>query len=382
MVSTAADVLVIGAGAIGASCAFHLARAGLRTAVVDQFGGPAEGSTGRCFASVRAQWADDLNVEMSLRSIQAFSRFPDEHGIDVGYAATGYLFVVHREAWPAQLAAVERQRSHGVPVEVLDVAEATKITPFDTAGVAGATWGAADGVADPHAVTTAYLALARDHGADVRFRRPVTAVDRAGSGWVVRAGPDEFAVGLIVNAAGGWAGEIAALAGLDVPVVHSRRTIYASAPGAVGRRLPMTIDVATGVYLRSEGERILIGGPGSPGSVRYSTEVDWPWLEELLLMGVRRFPWLSELPLDRTASWAGTYEVTPDNQGILGPHPDAPTWVNACGFSGHGFMQCPEIGRLAAVEATGGEINDIDVAPLRIERFARGARGPAAGMVL
>ena len=95
-----------------------------------------------------------------------------------------------------------------------------------------------------------------------------------------------------------------------------------------------------------------------------------------------RFPWLAELPLDRAASWAGTYEITPDNQGILGPHPDAPTWVNACGFSGHGFMQAP--GDRAARRRGGhrGEITDIDVAPLRIERFARGTRGPAAGMVL
>ena len=179
----------------------------------------------------------------------------------------------------------------------------------------------ADGVADPHAVTTAYLRLARAHGAEVRYRRAVTAVERAGPGWLVSAGPDRFAAGLIVNAAGGWAGEVAALAGLDVPVAHSRRTIYASAAGMDGRRLPMTIDVATGVYLRSEGERVLIGGPGSPRSAGDSTEVDWPWLEELLLKGVPRFPWLAELPLDRKASWAGTYEITPDHQGILGLHP-------------------------------------------------------------
>src|SRR6266700_1984807 len=118
--ATTADVLVIGAGAIGASCAYQLARAGLRTVVADQFGGPAEGNTGRCFASVRAQWADDLNIVMSLRGIEAFRSFPDEHGLDVGYAATGYLFAVPPGDWPARLAAVERQRSHGVPVEVLD----------------------------------------------------------------------------------------------------------------------------------------------------------------------------------------------------------------------------------------------------------------------
>jgi sarcosine oxidase, subunit beta len=381
MVSKTADALVIGAGAVGASCAFHLTRAGLRTVVVDQFGGPAEGSTGRCFASVRGQWADDLNIEMSWRSIQAFRSFPGEHGIDVGYYASGYLFVVPPEAWPAHLAAVRRQRAHGVPVDVLDADAAAEITPFQTAGVAGATWGPADGVVDPHGLTTAYLGMARARGADVRFRRPVTSAERAGSGWVVRAGPDDVAAAVVVNAAGGWAARTAALAGLTVPVVHSRRNIYAGAAGALDRRLPMTIDLASGVYLRSEADRLLFGGPASPRSAGYSTEVDWPWLEEVLLLGVRRFGWLADLPLDRSAAWAGTYEMTPDNQGILGPHPDAPTWFNACGFSGHGFMQAPEIGRLVAEEVATGQIGELDVTALRIERFAQAAMSTSAGMV-
>jgi sarcosine oxidase subunit beta len=379
---TSADALVIGAGAVGASCAFHLARAGLRTVVIDQFGGPAEGSTGRCFASVRAQWADDLNIELSWRSIQAFRSFPEEHGVDVGYAASGYLFAVPHEAWPAHLAAVERQRAHGVPVDVLDIAAATEITPFEPDGIAGATWGPADGVVDPHGLTVAYLELARAHGADIRFRHAVTSLDRAAAGWVVRAGPEEFAAGLVVNAAGGWAGQVAALAGLDVPVTHSRRNIYAGAPGAFGRQLPMTIDLASGVYLRSEGDRLLFGGPPSPRSAGYSTRVDWEWMEEVLHRGVPRYPWLAELPLDRAASWAGTYEMSPDSQGILGPHPDVPAWFNACGFSGHGFMQAPEIGRLVAEEVVTGQVSSVDVTPLRIQRFAQAAQGTAVGMVV
>jgi glycine/D-amino acid oxidase-like deaminating enzyme len=377
-----ADALVIGAGAVGASCAFHLTRAGLRTVVIDQFGGPAEGSTGRCFASVRGQWADDLNIELSWRSIQAFCSFPEEHGVDVGYTASGYLFAVPHQAWPGHLAAVERQRAHGVPVGVLDVAAAAAITPFEPDGIAGATWGPADGVVDPHGLTMAYLELARARGAEIRFRHAVTSVGRAAAGWVVRAGPGEFAAGLVVNAAGGWAGQVAALAGLDVPVTHSRRNIYAGAPGAFGRRLPMTIDLASGVYLRSEGDRLLFGGPPSPRSGGYSTQVDWAWMEEVLRRGVPRFPWLAELPLDRAASWAGTYEMSPDSQGILGPHPDVPAWFNACGFSGHGFMQAPEIGRLVAEEVITGQVGSMDVTPLRIQRFSQAAQGPAVGMVV
>ena len=151
------DAVVVGAGVVGASSAYHLARAGLRVHVVEAFGGPAEGSTGRSFASIRAQWADPLNIEMSWRSIRAYRAFPADHGIDVGYRPTGYLLLVPDSAWEAQLAAVRLQREHEVPVDVLDVAAAGRITPFTPDGIAGATWGPADGVVDPHLATGAYL---------------------------------------------------------------------------------------------------------------------------------------------------------------------------------------------------------------------------------
>src|SRR5580693_6652820 len=185
-----ADVAVIGAGVIGASSAHHLSRAGLRVAVLEAFGGPAEGSTGRSFASIRSQWADPLNIEMSWRSVRAYRSFPDDHGVDVAYRPTGYLLLVPDALWQAQLEAVDLQRAHGVPVDVLGLTAAARITPFATDGIAGATWGPADGVVDPHLATRAYLELARAAGAQVRYRCPVTAIepDANRGGWEVTAG--------------------------------------------------------------------------------------------------------------------------------------------------------------------------------------------------
>jgi sarcosine oxidase subunit beta len=365
------DVIVVGAGAVGASCAAHLARSGLDVAVVESFDGPAEGSTGRSFASIRAQWADALNIELSWRSIQAYRDFADEHGIDVGYRASGYLFLIPDAVWPTQLDAVALQREHGVPVDVLDVAAAVRITPFEPDGIAGATWGRADGVVDPHLATSAYLTVARGCGARVLYRHPVRAIaahEKTG-GWTVEAGDRVVRAQYVVNAAGGWAGELAAMAGLDVPVAHSRRNIYASAPGALATPLPMTIDLGTGVFVRSEGSRLLFGAARPDQEDGYDLNVDWPWMETVLELGVTRFPWLADLPLDRSGCWAGTYENSPDHHGILGADPTAPTWVNACGFSGHGLMQAPEIGRLVAEQIARGAITSIDTGALSLERF-------------
>jgi sarcosine oxidase subunit beta len=145
---------------------------------------------------------------------------------------------------------VELQRAHGVPVEVLDCAAAAEITPFDPTGVAGATWGPADGQLDPHAATSAYLKLAQGHGAVNLFSSPVVAAEANDDGsWTVQAGEHTLRAQQVVNAAGGWAGEVAALAGHSVPVVHSRRNVYATAAGALNQFVPMTVDFATGIYL-------------------------------------------------------------------------------------------------------------------------------------
>ena len=385
------DVIVVGAGAVGASSAAHLARAGWNVVVVEAFDGPAEGSTGRSFASIRAQWADALNIELSWRSIQGYRSFGEEHGIDVGYRPTGYLFLVPDAAWQAQLEAVELQREHGVPVDVLEVAEAAKITPFEPDGIAGATWGPSDGVVDPHLATSAYLNVSRTAGARVLYRHPVRAItaDEATGGWQVEAGERVLRAQYIVNAAGGWAGELAALAGLAVPVAHSRRNIYATAPGALAgtapgapaATLPMTIDLGTGVFVRSEGARLLFAAARPDQEDGYNVSVDWAWMETVLELAVPRFPWLADLPLDRSGCWAGTYENTPDHHGILGADPAAPTWVNACGFSGHGLMQAPEIGRLVAEQISYGAITSIDSSALRLERFTAATRTSRVSLV-
>ncbi|MCW2866792.1 MAG: dependent oxidoreductase [Marmoricola sp.] len=371
--TTHVDVVVIGAGIIGASSAHHLAAAGHRVAVLEARTGYAEGSSGRSFASVRSQWADSLSIDLSWNSIQTYQRFEQDHGVDIGYRPSGYLLLWSEQAWARQLEAVALQRRHGVPVEVLDAAAAQHLVRFDPDGVAGATFGPQDGRIDPHVATGAYLGLARASGAAVHFDSPVTAItSRPDGSWVVHTATRTVHAQHVVNAAGGWSAETAAMVGIDAPVVHSKRNVYASAARADQPAVPMTCDMATGVYMRSDGDRLLFGLSNPRQADGYDTQVDWEWLETLLETAGARFPWLADVPLDFKACWAGTYENTPDAKPLLGPDPSAPTWIHACGFSGHGVMQAPEVGRLVAEQVTTGAITSLDLSPMSVERFASG----------
>lgn len=382
MVATNVDVLVVGSGVIGASCTYHLAAEGLRVANAEALAGPALGSTGRSFNSVRGQWADPMNIQLAWQSIRRFQTFEADHGYDIGYRASGYLFLVPQDLWRTQLAAVDLQRSFGVPVEVLDLDEAQHICRFDPEGLGGATFGPADGFVDGHALASAFVGMARERGATFLFRSPVTSIESSGGGgWEVVAGEHRVTCGHVVNAAGGWSGELAALAGLEVPIVHSRRNVYSTAPLREPLHLAMTIDIGTGAYMRSDGPRILFGQARPDESDGYNVDVDWEWMEPCLTNVVARFPWFEDMPLDPTGCWAGTYEVTPDSTGIVGPHPEAPAWINACGFSGHGVMQSPEIGRIVAEHVTTGSITSVDASPLSIERFASSDLPEHIGMV-
>lgn len=376
------EILVVGAGAIGASCAAHLACGGHQVAVVDAQAEAAGGSTGRSFGAVRGQWADALNIALSWESIQQLRYFQEQHGVDIGYRPIGYLMLVPEADWPSQLSAVDLQRSYGVPVEVMDVREAAGITPFEPEGIGGATWCPADGVIDPRRLTTAYLGMAEAAGAEVLFSHPVKAVGEGSDGaWTVEAGGRVITAQTLVNAAGGWAGELAALAGLSVPVEHSRRSIYAASSAGLGREVPMTIDLSSGVFVRTRGQHVAFSMAPPDQAPGYFDTPDWDWFDRFYPAATARFPWLADLTLDREAAWGGTYEVTPDLQGILGPDPGAPTWINACGFSGHGLMQAPVIGQLVAEQVDHGAVSSFDLTGLRLDRFASTAHLSRTGLV-
>lgn len=367
-------VAVIGAGIVGASCAYALASRGAAVTVLERAPQPASGSTAKSAAGIRHQFSHPENVRMSLYSAQVYRDFERLTGVPSGYRAVGYLFLVPPELEPELRAQGEMQRALGARVAWLDPAATAKRFPYlDLAGVAGASFGPDDGVLDPHGVTLGYLAAARRLGAALELGCEVLGLSRRAGVWRLKTSRGVRAADVVVNAAGPFAGELAARAGLDVPVSPSRRNVYATAPlPEFPHPSPLIVDLATGVYGRSEGERFLFGLSNEAEPPGTSEAVDWGWLEHTLVLALPRFSFLASAGLDRRACWAGLYEVTPDHLPILGRMRSAEGFVNACGFSGHGVQHAPATGLIVAEEVLEGEASSFDLSAFRQERFASG----------
>lgn len=376
MAGKTASVVIIGAGIVGASIAYHLAVRGCRQVLIlEKEVTPVTGSTARSFAGVRHQFSTELNIKMSQYSIERIKHFQEEIG---GYSALrqiGYMLlasVSNPLHWEAVQKNVQLQRSLGVPVELLDPAGINHIVPpVYTGDLLGASYCAADGFCDPYGIATGYLKRAREMGVELQCETAVTGF-RLEDGQVTAVETDRGLISceVVVNAAGCWSGALGQLAGLDIPVKPYRRCIYSTDVfEAVPRDIPMTIDIATGFFFRKEQDYLMfsISKPDEPSG--YQMGVDWDWLETVLEVGVKRLPILEQASLVQSRCWGGLYEVTPDHAPILGRHPDLPNYVSASGFSGHGVMHSPATGMLIAEEILDNRAHTFNIDDLRITRF-------------
>ncbi len=371
MSTHSSDVVVIGSGINGASSAWHLAERGLTVTVLEQDAGAAMGSTGKSAAGVRVQFTTAPNILLSLYSLPIYRSFEERYGRDIGYRDIGYLLLVPEARWDTHLESVRLQHELGAPVEVLDPDEAQQYIPFSTEGLAGATYGPWDGIIDPHMACLAWVEMAKELGVSFRMNTRVKGLRPEGEGWLVEAGDDRFSCKWIVNAAGAWSGTIGALAGLSVPVGPKRIQIFLSSPITDKRTYPLTIDLSTGVYVRSELDRVIFGLDNLSQEFGFTEGVDQDWLEHVLLTGVDRYSWWEDMGVDLSGSWWGYYGVSPDNSPIIGPHPDTRGWIDACGFSGHGIMHAPAAGVAVAEMIADGDTTTVDVDHFRHTRFAQ-----------
>jgi sarcosine oxidase subunit beta len=355
-----AEAVVIGGGAMGASTVWHLAELGITDVVLLERDALGAGSTSKSAGGVRAQFADELNVRIALRSLAEFEQFEERVGADIGFHRAGYLFLLDSEEdvklfrW-----ALDLQAELGVPSREISLAEAAEIVPgLDPSGLLAASFCPTDGYVTPEAVVSGWVAAARSRGVRVYTAEEAIRIDVLGNrirGVDTRRG--RISTNTVVCAAGVWSREVAKLAGILLPVEGERRWMhYTPESGGLPRPLPLTVDFGTGFYFHSEGEGLVFGGRE-------------PSLEDLAVHAAKRLPVLTELPV--RSSWWGYYEMSPDHNAIVGEVSEPGRFLYATGFSGHGFQQAPAVGEHLA-ELVAGREPTLDLSAFALDRFEQG----------
>jgi len=373
-----ADVVIIGAGIVGSSIAYHLTEAGCRNVLVlERESQQGKGSTGKSMGGVRAQFSTPVSIRMSLYSIPFFRQFEEAVGHPSGYRGQGYLFVATDERHLRYLRTnYELQVSLGLKtVELLAPADVVHMVPqLRPDGILGGSFCSTDGFVDPHSVMTGFMLRAIENGARLVRNAEVTAIERDAAGvCAVRTSADRIATRTVVNAAGAWAGLVAKLAGVDLPVEPLRRMLVPTEPfDKIAHSAPMTVDMATGFHFRPEGLGLLLAWNDPEETPGFKTDFDPAFVEKILTRGVTRVPCLEEAAVNPKRAWAGLYEMTPDHHPVLGPVPGVPGLYCANGFSGHGVMHSPATGKLVADLILRGTCDLVDARLLNFDRFAEG----------
>jgi sarcosine oxidase subunit beta len=352
-VAPVASIVVCGAGAVGASVAYHLALAGARDVVLCDRGGIAGGATGKAFGGVRQQFSSAAEVLLARESV----RFFEELGEPL-FMQVGYLFLATTEEGLAELEGRRAvQEELGARVEALAAAQVARRAPgVFTGDVLGGVFGPADGLSDPPAVTHELVRRAVELGVEVRERTDCRNVD--GDLRVIACGP--------------WSGEVASHFGVELPIRPLRRQLILTTPvHGMAERLPLVIESETGFHFRRRGDSLLLAMADDPPRWGVEETVDETVLPDRLERLARRFPPAAGASIEH--AWAGLYDMTPDAHPIIERVTD--DLVVACGFSGHGFMQSPAVGKAVAELVLDGDAS-LDLVPYRLARFTEGTVVP------
>jgi sarcosine oxidase subunit beta len=368
-----ADVVIVGGGIIGASIAYHLTKKGVRDILVLERDRLGSGSTGKNAGGIRLQFSSEINVKLSQRSLPHIERFKDEIGTDPHFHQVGYLFLITEDR---DVAAFERSLAMwtrlNVPARRVTAAEAKALfKDARTDDVRFGTFCAKDGYADPSSMLTGYVARAREAGVTFADNASVTAISsNAGRVSGVRTKDEEIGARTVVNAAGPWAGQVAKLAGVDLPIEPLRRHIFVTeaVPG-LEEDFPLTIEFASGLYAHRESGGVLLGMADPNEKPGFDDSVNSNFIPTVVERALLRFPILERTSIK--TGWAGLYEDTPDKHPILGKVEGVEGFINAAGFSGHGIMHAPATGELIAELIVDGKTS-LDISALSSSRFRTG----------
>jgi FAD-dependent oxidoreductase domain-containing protein 1 len=381
-----ADVVIVGGGIVGSAVAHFLssdaAFRGRRIVLVERDPSYREASTSRSAGGVRQQFSTPENIKLSQFTLGLFRRLEEVFGpdADVGFREQGYLILASEAARDVLAENVTLQQSMGADIALGGPAELTARFPWlSTEGIAAGGYSrSGEGWYDPPSLAALFRKAAKAQGLESR-NDEVTAIERTGSRIeaVRLRGGDRIACGALVNAAGPWAGRLAAMAGVPLPVEPRKRYVYVidcrDVPEALHKG-PLTVD-PSGVWFRPEGRLFICGKSPEESAEPPAVDLDqidhaffdaevWPRL-------AARVPAFESLKV--VNAWAGYYDTNLlDHNAVIGRHPEIANLYFANGFSGHGAQQAAGAGNAVAELIVHGAFRAIDLTRLGYERIAAG----------
>ncbi|MDR3518382.1 MAG: FAD-binding oxidoreductase [Azospirillaceae bacterium] len=378
------DVVIVGGAVTGSSVAWHLAADpdfNGRVLVIEKDPSYQCCASALSAASIRQQYSSAINIEISLFGIRFLRAIGETLAVDgeapaISLHEGGYLFLA-RDAQQRDILETNHalQTRLGADMLLMDAAELARRWPYLATGdVIAASWGrTGEGWFDGYGLMQAFRRKARALGVTYRAAEAVTIERSGGRVVAVRLNDGErIACGVVVNAAGTGAADLAASAGIPIPIRRKKRLIFTFAAEDTLPGFPMLID-ATGAYVRPEGNLYLCGiqppedQDDDPAPDDFS--VDYPLFEDHLWpILAERVPAFERIKPGR--AWAGHYDMNMfDFNAIVGPVPDLSNFYLANGFSGHGLQQSPAIGRGLAEHIIHGRYVTLDLSPLGYQRI-------------
>lgn len=346
---TKAEIVIIGAGISGVSIAYNLAKAGMKNIHVIDKGYFTNGSTGRCGAGVRQQWATKLNCIMAKKSIEFFARANKElnYHKDIEFKQAGYLILATTKEEDLQFSKnVKLQNSLGIPSRKLTVEEALEIVPhLNPKSFISATFCETDGHVNPFLMSEAYYLAAKKLGVNFHFFEEVKSIELIDNQInKVITSKDSYETEKVVNAAGGYSKEVGQMVGVEIPVFSENHEILVTERTAPIQG-PMVMSFSKNIYCQQVPHGSFLAGRSNPKALpSHDISSSWEFLDEMAKTISDILPEVAKLRVIRT--WGGSYNNSPDRQPIISDIESVKGFYVACGFSGHGFMFAPITGEL------------------------------------
>jgi sarcosine oxidase subunit beta len=372
-----ADFVIIGAGVMGASIAFHLAKRKAGRIVVVEKDHVGMGASGRSSALVRMHYTFAPEVQLAVKSLAMFQNWPDITGRPGDFRRTGFVQLVPPGEIALMKANVEMQRCNGVNVQLITATELKELEPdWQVDDVVSAAYEPESGYGDGAGVATDFLAAAREMGVEYQSRTRVVDFLVAGDricGVATEGG--DIHTPIVISAAGQWSKALFARVGVELPIQTEYHEVsILKNPAGMKRGGCACIDSIECVYFRSEGyDKTLVGaftGERGVDPDNFPQLASPESLAEVAERACRRIPALKDAELVRGIT--GVYDVTPDSRAMLGEVPGVSGLHIAAGFSGMGFKISPAIGLVMTELLLDGRATTVDITSFRVGRFAEG----------